>query len=54
MRVRLLLAALVAATAVPVASAPAHAFYCNKDLFPEVCAAYDAACKATRTCGLFG
>jgi len=54
MRVRLLLAAALAAAAVPVASAPAHAFYCNEELAPEVCATYYAACRATKTCGLFG
>lgn len=54
MRVRLLLASLLAAAAVPVAAAPAQAFYCNEDLAPEVCALYDAACRATKTCGLFG
>lgn len=54
MRVRLLLASLVAVAAVPVASAPAHAFYCNKELAPEVCATYEFACSTTRTCGLFG
>ncbi|HWL36858.1 MAG TPA: hypothetical protein VNQ77_11745 [Frankiaceae bacterium] len=54
MRVRLLLAALVAAAAVPVASAPAHAFNCNDELFPEVCATYYFACSTARTCGLFG
>lgn len=54
MRVRLLLASLVAAAAVPVASTPAQAFACNDDLFPEVCATYYFVCSTARTCGLFG
>lgn len=54
MRVRLLLAAVLATAAVPVAAAPAQAFYCNADLAPLVCATYEAACRATKTCGLFG
>jgi hypothetical protein len=54
MRVRILLASLVAAAAVPVAAAPAHAFACSDDLFPEVCATYYMVCSTAGTCDLFG
>lgn len=54
MRVRLLIAGLVAAATVPLAGAPAQAFACNDEMFPEVCATYYRVCSAARTCGLFG
>ena len=47
-----LVAGLLTAGLAP--AAPASAFACNSAQFPEVCAAYYAACEAGHFCGLFG
>ncbi|HVF06144.1 MAG TPA: hypothetical protein VNA20_14980 [Frankiaceae bacterium] len=57
MRIRLALATTaLALAAAPVA--PAHAYACNRQMFPEVCAVHDAVCAATHAtrtvCGWFG
>ena len=54
MRVRLALAAVVAAAAIAPLSGTASAFAGNEELAPTVCATWYKVCAATDTCRLFG
>ncbi|MDQ1711615.1 MAG: hypothetical protein QOE45_1065 [Frankiaceae bacterium] len=57
MKQRLLRLALGASVALAVSAPmapPAHAFACNKQAFPEFCAALDTICQHVNVCRLFG